>query len=991
MEPVELRFVVLGAVRVWRDGTEVDPGPPLRRTLLALLLARGGAPVAVSDLVEGLWADQPPARAVNMIHRHIGELRRLLEPGLPARAEGGLLIRGAGGYRLAVPAGSVDLLRFRELAARARDARRAEQPVRAVAAFAEALALWQGPAAGCPAGAPAHPVFSGLDLEHAAAVREAADTALDCGTADRILPALADSASRHPLDEGLQARLVLALASTGRRAEALDVYRSTAARLADELGVDPGPELSAAHRRVATATDTATRADAGTDTATGAEDTGTDGGTGAESASEADETTAELVRPAQLPAALPVFAGRQPELERLRALIDGDDHDAHGDHDRHDAHDDHPGDPGDRGSRPPQTVAIGVIAGTAGVGKSTLAVHLAHQVADRFPDGQLYVNLRGFDPAAPPVPPQEALRGFLDALGVPPQRIPAGLDAQAALYRSLLADRRVLVLLDNARDSAQVRPLLPASPGCLVVVTSRSRLTALTTSDGARPLTLDVLTPAEARASLVLRLGGARVAAEPEAVDEIVALTARLPLALAVVAARAASHPGFRLAALAAQLREAHGGLDAFRDPEAAIDVQAVFSWSYDTLGPEAARLFRLLALHPGPDVTVHAAAALAGLPVARTRALLAELTGAHLLTEHAPGRHTCHDLLRAYATELVVADESDDERAAGVRRVLDHYLHTAHTAVLLSEPPPSLVTPVAPAEASARPQPLADEAAALDWLTTERAVLLGVIQQAVDGGHDAHVWQLVWTLERFHERFGHLQDYLALQRTALAAAQRLGDAHALAQARHGLGRACLLLHQFDESNAQLRASYGLFEECGDANGQATTLLGLWNALTRQGRLKEALDEAGPALELFRASGHRKGQAYALISMAWGEANLDDCRSALTHAHQALALFQDLGVRMAEGHTWDTLGHVHRRLGEHRRAVLCFERALVLFRETGNPYEEAFVLNRLGDAQHAADDRQDALASWRTALRVLAGLDPVQAAEIRAKIGKLAS
>ncbi|WP_198655194.1 AfsR/SARP family transcriptional regulator [Streptomyces geranii] len=969
-----LRFAVLGAVRVWRDEVEVEPGPPLRRTLLALLLARAGAPVPLADIVDALWAQDPPARAANMVHRHVGELRRLLEPELPARAEGSWLVRGADGYRLKVADGSVDLLRFRELVSAARDLCGSGQPERAVEVFAEALALWHGPAAGCPAQAPAHPVFAGLDLEYAATVREAVDTGLGCGAAGQVLPVLSDCAARYPFDEGLQARLVLALAAAGRRAEAREVYRSTAARLADELGVEPGAELRAARRQL-----TADAALGGETTRTVRESGAVREETGAvreTSAGEAGRTG--VLAPAQLPAALPVFAGRRAELDQLLALIDSNGTGRGGS--------------GNGGSevRAAATVVISAIGGTAGVGKTTLAVHLAHQVADRFPDGQLYVNLRGFDPAAPPLPPQEALRGFLDALGAPPQRIPAGLDAQAALYRSLLADRRVLVLLDNARDAGQVRHLLPASPGCLVVVTSRNRLTALTTTHGAHPLTLDVLTPAEARASLALRLGAERVAAEPAAVDEIVELTARLPLALAVVAARAASYPGFPLAALAAQLRDAHGGLAAFRDPEAAVDVQAVLSWSYDTLGPDAARLFRLLALHPGPDVTVPAAAALAGLSVARTRALLTELTGAHLLLEHTPGRHSSHDLLRAYAGGLVVADESEAERGAAVRRMLDHYLHTAHAAALLFDPPPSVVTPVATAEPSALPQRFGDDAAALDWLRAERTVLLGVIQQAVDGGFDTHVWQLVWAVERFHERFGHLHDNLVLQRTALEAAQRLGDASALGHAHHGLGRTTLMLRLFEESEDHLRSSHLMFEKCGDALGRAESRLSTCYLLTRQGRLAEALAEVAPALDVFRTAGHRKGQAYVLVSLAWGEASLGDCRSALTHAHQALALFQELDFPIAEGHTWDTLGHVHRQLGEHRRAVVCVQRAVVLFREVGDLYHEACATDRLGDAHHAAGDHEIALDNWRTALRGLADVDPVWAAEIRVKIGELA-
>ncbi|MFD4601564.1 BTAD domain-containing putative transcriptional regulator [Streptomyces sp. NPDC058464] len=641
MASVPLRFAVLGELRVWRDGTEVAPGPPLRRTLLALLLARTGTPVPLPDIVDALWADRPPARAVNMVHRHVGELRRMLEPGLPRRAEGGLLLRGGGGYRLLAPSDSVDLLLFRRLVARAREQSEVRQ---AVGVYADALALRRGRAAGCPAQAPEHPVFTELDREYDAVVREAAEVALRGGRAERVLPALSESASRHPLDEGLQALLVRALAATGRRAEALDVFRSTAGRLADELGVDPGPELVAAQRRAA----------AGPEPGDSSWSARAEPTTPDPTAVHPGSPDLPSVAPAQLPPALPVFVGRAPQLNRLRALLD----DASA---------------GGGGAAP--AVVISTITGPAGVGKTALAVHLAHEAADRFPDGQLYVDLRGFEPAGRPTRPQDALRGFLDALGTPTARTPEGLDARAALYRSLAAGRRLLVLLDNARDAAQVRPLLPGTPGCLVLVTSRNRLGGLVSADGAHPLTLGTLTPAEARSALALRIGAGRVATEPRAAEEIVRLTARLPLALAVVAARAADRPTFPLAALAAQLRAARGGLEAFRDADPALDVRAVFSWSYDALGAAAARMFRLLSLHPGPELTVQAGAALAGVPVSRARALLVELADAHLVTERTPGRYTCHGLLRTYATELVRATESEDERRASLRRMLDHSL----------------------------------------------------------------------------------------------------------------------------------------------------------------------------------------------------------------------------------------------------------------------------------------------------------------------------
>ena len=330
---------------------------------------------------------------------------------------------------------------------------------------------------------------------------------------------------------------------------------------------------------------------------------------------------------------------------------------------------------------PGAAIVITVITGTAGVGKTALAVHWAHRISDRYPDGQLYVNLRGFDPTGTAVAPAEAIRGFLDAFGVTPPQIPLSLQAQAALYRSLLAGRRVLILLDNAAEDDQIRPLLPGSPGCLVIVTSRNELRGLIVTEGAHPVDLDLLSTAEARQLLSRRAGESRVLAELPAADDIIALCARLPLALMLVAARAAAHPGFRLAALAAELREAGGSLDAFSGQDQATNVRAVFAWSYLRLSTPARRLFRLLGLHYGPDISTPAVASLAGMAREQIRPALAELARAHLVTERVPGRFAFHDLLRAYATELAGAHDSDDYRRAARRRMLDHYLHSAYRA----------------------------------------------------------------------------------------------------------------------------------------------------------------------------------------------------------------------------------------------------------------------------------------------------------------------
>src|SRR6185437_14903204 len=410
--------------------------------------------------------------------------------------------------------------------------------------------------------------------------------------------------------------------------------------------------------------------------------------------------------PAQLPSAVPAFAGRLAELARLDALLPP---------------------AGAAASSAPPAAVITAVSGTAGVGKTALAVHWAHRVAARFPDGQLYVNLRGFDPAGQALEPGAAMQGFLAALGVPADGIPAGLPAQAGLYRSLLAGRRVLVVLDNARDVEQVRPLLPGSPGCMALVTSRDRLTGLVATDGAFPLTLDLLPAADARDLLAQRLGPGRVASEPAAVADIVAGCARLPLALTIAAARAATHPTFPLAVLATELREATHALDPFQGGDLATDVRAVFSWSYRALSPGAARLFRLLGLHPGPDIGLAAAASLAAAGPDRVRVPLAELTRAHLLAEHAPGRYAFHDLLRSYAAEQALAHDGQEARDAAVHRVLDHYLHTAGRAAMLLEPhsPPLTLIPAQPGVTLGEPATAED---ALAWFTAEHAALLAAV-----------------------------------------------------------------------------------------------------------------------------------------------------------------------------------------------------------------------------------------------------------------------
>ncbi|MFJ4621652.1 AfsR/SARP family transcriptional regulator [Streptomyces sp. NPDC088812] len=967
--PEPVRFAVLGPVRVWRGSTELEPGGPQERSFLALLLVRAGQPVAVEEIVDVLWGADPPRSAVNVVRRHVGTLRRLLEPSLAPRAEGRWLLRDAGGYRLVTDGDSLDLLAFRALREAGRHSVR-ESPARALDLLTEALALWHGPvAAGIPAHARTHPAFDAAGRERLAALREAAGAALRAGTPDAVLPDLRLAAADHPLDEPLQAGLILTLAAAGRRPEALDAYDAVRRRLADGLGIDPGPELREARETVLREEwEAVLRDDRETapreewDTVPGEDRETVPPSAAAAGADAPVAPVASFPAPAQLPHDIPAFTGRDAELDELLTLplpgVDG---------------------PG------PDTVVISAIGGMAGVGKTTLAVHCAHRVAHRFPDGQLYVNLRGFDPSGAAVEPGEAVRGFLDALGVPPERVPHGLDAQTALYRSTLAGRRVLVVLDNARDSDHVRPLLPGSPGCLALVTSRDGLSSLVSAAGAHALTLRPFGPGQARGLLVRRLGAGRVEAEPRAADEIGALCAGLPLALACVAARAAAHPHFPLAAIAAELREADGSLDAFARSDASADVSTVFSWSSREVSEQAARLFRLLALHPGPDFSLPAAAALAGLPVRRTRPLLAELTALHLVTEHSPGRHAFHDLLRAHAAELLDERHTEDERHAALHRLHHHYLHTAHAADRLlapnSDPPPP-----PPAPDGVRPEPLADVDRALAWLTAEHTVLLAVVETAAARGHERLACHLAWSLEPFFDRRGHWHDGLAVQRTALDAARRLDDPGLLARGLRALGRIEGRLGLHADSVPRLEHALELFTALGDDTGRAHTHRSLGWESEQRGDLPGALRHNQLALGLFRALGDRAAQAAVLNSVGWYHALLGEHERALTHCSEALTMLQELDDRYGQAVTWDSIAYAHHHLGRHPHALLGYRNALALLRGLGVPYTEADILGRLGDTHQAMGDRDGARAAWEQALALLKALAHPDAERIEARL-----
>jgi tetratricopeptide (TPR) repeat protein/transcriptional regulator with XRE-family HTH domain len=670
---------------------------------------------------------------------------------------------------------------------------------------------------------------------------------------------------------------------------------------------------------------------------------------------------AATAAPRQLPAAVTDFTGRAAELDTLTRMLDEADASA------------------------PGTVVISAVGGTAGVGKTALALHWAHGVAHRFGDGQLYVNLRGFDPSGIPASPAEAIRGFLDALDVAPGKIPPRPEAQAALYRTLVADRKMLIVLDNARDEQQVRPLLPPSPGSLVLVTSRRQLTGLAAADGARLLSLDVLPHAEAVQLLTARIGVARAAAEPAATAEIATRCACLPLALAVAAARAVARPGFPLSPLAAELRDNADRLEALDSGDPSASVRAVFSWSCRQLSTEAARMFRLLGLHPGPDISVPAAASLAARHERAARRLLGELSRAHLITEHVPGRFAFHDLLRGYALIEATENDSDPDRAAAVSRLLDHYLHTTALASTLLYPGRESVALQTPSAGATCERP-ADYLRALAWFEGERHVLIAAVNLADSSGRDVHTWQLAWAMKPFMEIRGHHHEYAALLRTALMATARLGDLAGEAMCSRLLATALTNMGDYEQALGYCTTSLELCQRLGNDIGEAKAYQDLCQLAGRQGHYAEALGYTEQALRLFRAVGNKSGEAASLSGAGWCHARLGHLDQADEYSRRALTLCAEVGHRFLEGYSWDCLGFTEHSRGNLAAAADCYQRALAIFREMGDRRSEADVLIRSGDTCHVAGELPQARDAWRQALTILEAIEHPDADTVRAKL-----
>ncbi|MFE0254673.1 BTAD domain-containing putative transcriptional regulator [Streptomyces sp. NPDC059010] len=930
-----MEFVVLGPVELHgADGAVVDPGPAKQRTVLAALLVDVGRWVAVETLVDRVWGEDLPAQVRPSLYAYVARIRRMLTATATPQ-EDAQLRRGPGGYRLDVPPDRVDLHRFQRLVERAREADPDRTDAERAAMLREALGLWRGePLAGL-AGAWVRRTREGWRQQRIEAVLDWAEVELRSGNPAGLIGELTTLVADHPLVEPLTVALMRALRDAGRGPEALACFAVLQKRLAEELGADPGAEARRVHQAIL-------RGESGPPSARGAPRTPAGAGAG----------TARAV-PAQLPLAARGFTGRTDELARLDGILAA-------------------------AAERPTAVVVSAVSGTAGVGKTALAVHWAHRVADRFPGGRLYVDLRGFDPSGTAMTPDQAIRGFLDALGVPSAHVPVDLQARVGLYRSLLAGRRVLVLLDNARDADQVRPLLPGSAGSLAVVTSRSRLTGLVAAEGAHPVPLDVLSPAEARDLLAHRLGAQRVAAEPDAVTEIIARCGRLPLALAVATARAAAHPGFPLAAVAEELRDSHGGLDAFDAftvGDLSTDVRAVFSWSCEALTPVQARLFALLGLAPGADVGLFALASLAGLPGSETRAVLRALENLHLVEQHEPGRWRMHDLVHLYAADRGRQDLAPADRDAALRRLIGFYLHTAcvtRRLMQVSVMPPGLDDP----EPGCRPQPLNTQAEAVAWLAAELPNLLAVQQLAAQCRWPKLVWQLAWSLDHFQSLLGQVHDRVAMWRSALAALDqddavpdvRVRAVDVRVTVHRQLGHAAAHTGAHDEATEHLKHALSLAEQAGgDRATQARIHLALAQAYGQQDRPRTALDHATRALRLHEQLDLPAAQAAALNSVGWYSARLGDYDQARRHCQAALPLARRTHHEGIEADILDSLGYIAHHTGHHDEAVHHYRLAVARYRALGGDYWAADTLDRLGHAHHALGNRAEARTTWEEA------------------------
>jgi DNA-binding SARP family transcriptional activator/Tfp pilus assembly protein PilF len=904
----DLRYRILGPLEVIAGERPLNLGGLRPRRVLAALLLNANRPVSLFHLVEAVWESAPPNTARRQVQNAVAALRAVLSRVGAADA----IVTHGSGYLLRVDPDQLDSLVFERLVERARALAEGGDAPGATATLREALALWRGPVLAGLGGQLSELEATRLDEKRLVALEEVIELELAAGGHARLVSELRALVAEHPLRERFAGQLMVALYRGGRQAEALAAYHDLARHLHDELGLDPGPALRRRYEMVLRE-DPELSAPAG------------------------EPVPAGPGVPAQLPADAEAFTGREGDLARLNQLISDGHTEA--------------------------AVVITAIAGIAGVGKTALAVHWAHQVRDKFPDGQLYVNLHGYAPE-PPVRPIDALAHFLRALGVPPSRIPTDQDEAAAMYRSLLADRRVLVMLDNARSPEQVRPLLPGNRECLVLVTSRDQLGGLVALDGARRLTLDVLAPDDAVDLLGEVVGARRVAAEPAAAGQIARDCGYLPLALRIAAANLHDLPGQRLAAYAERLARPAGGEG--REP-----VRSAFELSHASLPEPARRMFRLLGLVPGPDVTPDAAAALADMTAADSAEQLAALADWHLIDECTPGRFAFHDLLRTYATELAAREGEQSGREA-TRRLYDYYLRGVDAAARALYP---VMVRLAPGGSGAGAGPaFGNQASASRWLDAERPNLVAAIANAAGraAGDSARPvsWLLADALRGYFWLRMYTVDWQTVGEVALEAAEADGDARAAAAAHLSLGLLCHQVTRHKDAIEHYTRALALSRQSGWGAGESAALANLGNLYVEMGRLEEAVDHVRQSLALDRASGDPGAQAVHLANLGVMYVELGRLTESLDHSLEALALYRAIGARANEPSVLGNIGVAYHMLGRFGEAFDYLSQAVAGDREPAHTCHLGWLNLDAGRIEEAGRLGRAALAAAREGGRV---------------------
>ncbi|MFF5980976.1 BTAD domain-containing putative transcriptional regulator [Streptomyces olindensis] len=887
-ESAALRFGVLGPVRAWRGDEPITTGSPQQRALLAALLLREGRTATAAELIDALWGEEPPSQALAALRTYASRLRKVLDPGVLVSESGGYAVRG-------LADGALDLAVAQDLATEAEKARSAGDLCHAREVLRRALALWDGETlAGIP-GPYAEAQRVRLEEWRLQLLESRLDMDLEQGCHAEAVSELTALTAAHPLRERLRELLMLALYRSGRQAEALAVYADTRRLLADELGVDPRPGLSELQQRIL-------RADPGL----------------AEPSSPAPEPASVTVRPAQLPATVPDFTGRSGFVRELGDLL---------------------------ASAEGRVMAVSALAGIGGVGKTTLAVHVAHQARAAFPDGQLYVDLQGAGARA--AEPETVLGSFLRALGTADSAIPDSLEERAALYRSVLAGRRVLVLLDNARDAAQIRPLLPGTDGCAALVTSRVRMVDLA---GAHLVDLDVMSPDEALALFTKIVGEERVASERKAALDVVAACGFLPLAIRIAASRLAARRTWTVSVLAAKLADERRRLDELQAGDLAV--KATFELGYGQLEPAQARAFRLLGLADGPDISLAAAAAVLDLPAEDTEDLLESLVDTSLLESAAPGRYRFHDLVRLYARACAERDElPPSERGAAVSRLLDFYLASAAAVYAIERPGDRLVDHLA--ATTHQGLSFGSREAALDWLFAEAECLLACVVQSLLAPTLRRAAGLLLVAKDLSESGASSLFYERAATALCRAAQQLGDAHVEAQARTTLAQVHVRAGRFDEAAVEASKAMTL-ESAEDPWSMCNAPLERGVIAFYKNELEDAETYLSIALDNFRGDRNAPGEASALCNLSRVHLALGKTSTAISLVEQGIEIYDGLGaaLRLANGRY--ALGLALTVAGRYGEALEQLSAALAVFRENRQPLWEGVTHFRIAEVHLAA-------------------------------------